>query len=122
MSRPVIFRSCLDVSFYRPWTLSSQGERHGCRHGTAHLSQDDGFSQVGGHRTGGGLRRGPVYSEIEPECTSLAFTVPASDRKLSTAEIAEMLIFIRNSWGNHAGAVSEGAVGDVHDTLGSSWE
>ncbi|HET6587922.1 MAG TPA: cytochrome c [Oleiagrimonas sp.] len=49
-------------------------------------------------------------------------TMPAFDRKLSNAEIADVLTFIRNSWGNHAGAVSEGAVGDMRDTLGNSPE
>ncbi|HET8555136.1 MAG TPA: cytochrome c [Rhodanobacteraceae bacterium] len=46
--------------------------------------------------------------------------MPAFDRKLSNAEIADVLTFIRNSWGNHAGAVSEGTVGDLRDTLGST--
>ncbi|HET7662723.1 MAG TPA: cytochrome c [Rhodanobacteraceae bacterium] len=46
--------------------------------------------------------------------------MPAFDRKLSNAEIADVLTFIRNSWGNHAGAVSEDAVGHLRGTLGGS--
>lgn len=37
---------------------------------------------------------------------SMAFTMPGFAH-LSNADLAELMTFIRNSWGNHAGAVSE---------------
>lgn len=43
--------------------------------------------------------------------------MPAFDRKLSDAQIADVLTYVRNSWGNHAGAVSAGTVGDLRKTL-----
>lgn len=46
--------------------------------------------------------------------------MPAFDRKLSNAQIADVLTYIRNSWGNHASAVSEGSVGDLRNTLSST--
>lgn len=45
--------------------------------------------------------------------------MPAFDRKLTDAQVANVLTYIRNSWGNHASAVSSGAVGKLRHTLDS---
>jgi mono/diheme cytochrome c family protein len=50
-----------------------------------------------------------------PKPTGLA--MPAFSDKLSDADIADVLTYIRNSWGNHAGAVSSDDVGDLRKTL-----
>lgn len=46
--------------------------------------------------------------------------MPAFDRKLSNAQVAHVLTYIRNSWGNHASAVSPGTVGSMRDTSSST--
>src|SRR5699024_10511838 len=46
--------------------------------------------------------------------------MPAFDQKLSNAQIASVLTYIRNSWGNHASAVSTGAVASLRNTLASA--
>lgn len=43
--------------------------------------------------------------------------MPAFDRKLSDAEVADVLTYIRNAWGNGAGAVSESSVTHKRKTM-----
>lgn len=48
-----------------------------------------------------------------------AFAMPDFGWRLSDAEVADVLSFVRNSWGNHAPAVSHDEVGRVRKTLAS---
>jgi mono/diheme cytochrome c family protein len=46
-----------------------------------------------------------------------AFAMPDFSWRLSDAEVADVLSFVRNSWGNHAADVSDDEVGRVRKTL-----
>jgi mono/diheme cytochrome c family protein len=46
-----------------------------------------------------------------------AFAMPDFGWRLSDAEVADVLSFVRSSWGNHAAAVSRDEVGRVRKTL-----
>ncbi|MGA9422892.1 MAG: c-type cytochrome [Rhodanobacteraceae bacterium] len=57
-------------------------------------------------------------AEIPPTGTKpTGFAMPAFDGKLDDAEIADVLTYIRNAWGNHASAVSAGAVADMRKQM-----
>lgn len=59
-----------------------------------------------------GSRTGPSPSRPS------ALTMPSFAWKLSDQEIADVVTYIRNSWGNSAGSVSVGAVHDLRERLG----
>ena len=46
-----------------------------------------------------------------------AFAMPALGWRLSDAEVADVLTFVRGSWGNHAPTVSHNEVGRVRKVL-----
>jgi mono/diheme cytochrome c family protein len=46
-----------------------------------------------------------------------AFAMPDFGWRLSDAEVADVLSFIRSSWGNHAAAVSSDEIGRVRKAL-----
>jgi mono/diheme cytochrome c family protein len=46
-----------------------------------------------------------------------AFAMPDFGWRLSDAEVADVLSFIRSNWGNHAAAVSSDEVGRVRQAL-----
>jgi mono/diheme cytochrome c family protein len=74
------------------------------------LQQDDPTGLL--HILLGGARVGTSASRPSP------LTMPSFAWKLSDQEIADVSTFIRNSWGNQAGAVSAGEVGDLRKKLG----
>lgn len=59
--------------------------------------------------------KGAQIPATKAKPTGLA--MPAFENKLSDAEIANVLTYIRNSWGNHASAVSKGTVADLRNAL-----
>lgn len=75
----------------------------------AMLQQDDPTSLE--HIILGGSRIGTSASLPSP------LTMPSFAWKLSDQEIADVSTFVRNSWGNQAGAVSAGAVRDLRKAL-----
>jgi mono/diheme cytochrome c family protein len=46
-----------------------------------------------------------------------AFAMPDFGWRMSDADVADVLNFVRGSWGNHATAVSRDEVGRVRKTL-----
>jgi mono/diheme cytochrome c family protein len=46
-----------------------------------------------------------------------AFTMPDFGWRLNDAQVADVLSFVRGSWGNHAAAVSSSKVGSVRKSL-----
>jgi mono/diheme cytochrome c family protein len=46
-----------------------------------------------------------------------AFAMPEFASKLSDDDIADVLTYVRNSWGNQAAAVDSGKVGDLRKSL-----
>jgi mono/diheme cytochrome c family protein len=46
-----------------------------------------------------------------------AFAMPDFGWRLNDAEVADVLSFVRGSWGNHAAAVSRDEVGRVRKVL-----
>jgi mono/diheme cytochrome c family protein len=68
----------------------------------AMLQQDDDTGLL--HLILAGSRTGPSVTRTSP------LTMPAFAWKLSDAEIADVATYLRNSWGNHASAVTAARV------------
>jgi mono/diheme cytochrome c family protein len=73
------------------------------------VQQDDDTGLV--HLILAGSRTGPSGTRTSP------LTMPSFAWKLSDAEIADVATYLRNSWGNHASAVSARRVGELRARL-----
>jgi mono/diheme cytochrome c family protein len=52
----------------------------------------------------------------DPDTLPTGLAMPAFDWKLNDQEIADVLTYIRNSWGNRAPAVSADTVADMRES------